>query len=715
MFPYSFSRRCAIALLLTFVTAGAGAEPTRFNFSAMIEAEFGDDLSGLFPDDAISGYLAYDSAAVPDVLDVDNDYASFGGVELFIDQLDMTFSLGIFDIYGANSEFYLESYEPFMFGGQDYDSFGMDFYADFGMPIFNDPFGSLPTQVNASVATNGQLFGGVFISEAEGAFKYAPLTFTAISIGEQSVGLPPPVVDIDGNVILGGDGLAAGAQIDTPDVLDTNTTTVGFTAFAQFIQRGGTHNAVELRVGGDADNAQPADGQYTLSGGALVTDVSNVGYYGTGAFTQSGGTHETRTLFLGNVGTSSAFSGPRATGVGSYDLTAGDVIITNAVIGASGQGVFNQSGGTVEIGNPFAPTSTFTFLTIGNSSSAYRRDDYSIPVAEQRFGEYTLSDGTLTVNGSTTLGGGSDYAGHAEGGLGRFNQSGGLFVTHNLTVGEAGTVVSGEGHVSVSGGTLNASGDIFVGAGSATAPATATFEQTAGIVTARSIRIGEGAVDTPNHYRILGGTTSATNGVTVGTVGSAPGQAILEVSAGGILNADVMINEDGLVVGSGGVIVGDVTLNGGTLSPGLSPGTLDIEGNLIVNSGVLNLEYFAEDVFDVINVSGGVVQIGDAATVQFTLGTVPAAALTLEQFFAPGTTVQLDPGFAPESQVLFAFASGFAPAPGTTIDYALGGTTFQYTVSAVPLPATVWLFMPALAGLLRLRARAPARGGLRAA
>lgn len=704
MSAHSITRRCVLALFLGLLTSGAAAEPTRFNFSALIEAEFGDDVSNLFPDDAISGYLAYDSAATPDYLDIDNAYASFNGVELFIDQLNMTFALDFFEIYGANSELYLESYEPFAFGGQDYNSFGMDFYADFGASIFNDPFGSLPTQLNTALATNGQLFGGVFVTDPEGGFNYAPLTFTAISIGDQGITLPPPVVDGDGNLRLGGDGLAAGAEIDTPDVLDTNTTTVGFTAFAEFIQRGGTHNATELQVGGDADNAQAADGNYTLAGGTLMTDVSNIGYYGTGEFTHSGGTHETRTLFLGNVGTTSAFSGPRATGVGHYALSAGDVVITNAVIGASGQGVFEQSGGTVAIGNSFAPMSTFAYLTIGNSSSEYFRDDFAIPLEEQRFGEYRLVDGTLTVHGSTTLGGGSDYAGDVEGGLGRFNQSGGLFVTHNLVVGEAGTVASGEGHVNVSGA-LNASGDILVGMASTAAPATATIEQTAGAVTARSIQIGEGASETPNLYRILGGTTTAVNGVTVGTPGGAPGQAVLEVSAGGILNADVMINEDGLVVGSGGTIIGDVTLNGGTLSPGLSPGTLDIAGNLIVNSGVLNLEFFAADVFDVINVSGGVVQIGDAATIQFTLGAEPAAALTLGQFFAPGTTIMLDSGFVPEAQVLFAFAGGFAPAPGTTIDYSLGGETFQYTVSAVPLPAAVWLLMPALAGLLRLRAR----------
>ncbi len=709
MSAHSITRRCVPALFLALLTAGAAAEPTRFNFSALIEAEFGDDVSNLFPDDAISGYLAYDSTATPDYLDPGNAYASFIDVELFIDQLDMTFALDIFEIYGANSELYLESYEPFMFGGQDYDSFGMDFYADFGASIFNDPFGSLPTQVNGALATNGQLFGGVFVSEPEGGFNYAPLSFTAISIGDETVTLPPPVVDGDGNLRLGGVGLPAGAEIDTPDVLNTNITTVGFTAFAEFIQRGGTHNATELQVGGDADNTAPADGKYTLAGGTLMTDVSNIGYYGTGDFTQSGGTHETNTLFLGNVGTTSAFSGPRASGVGHYALSAGDVIITNAVIGASGQGVFEQSGGTVAIGNEFAPMSTFTYLTIGNSSSSYFRDDFAIPIEEQRFGEYRLGDGTLTVNGSTTLGGGSDFAGHVEGGLGRFNQSGGLFVTHNLIVGEAGTAASGEGHVSVSGGTLNASGDILVGMASAAAPATGTFEQSAGAVTARSIQIGEGASDTPNHYRVLGGTTTAANGVTVGTPGSAPGQAVLEVSAGGILNADVMINEDGLVVGSGGTIIGDVTLNGGTLSPGLSPGTLDIAGNLFVNSGVLNLEFFAEDVFDVINVSGGVVQIGVAATIQFTLGAEPTGALTLGQFFAPGTTILLDSGFAPEAQVLFAFAGGFEPVPGTTIDYSLGGESFQYTVSAVPLPATAWLLMPALAGLLRLRVRASAQ------
>lgn len=76
-------------------------------------------------------------------------------------------------------------------------------------------------------------------------------------------------------------------------------------------------------------------------------------------------------------------------------------------IGYYGTGEFTQSGGTVAIGNSFAPMSTFAYLTIGNSSSAYFRDDFAIAIDEQRFGEYRLVDGTLTVHGSTTLGDGS--------------------------------------------------------------------------------------------------------------------------------------------------------------------------------------------------------------------------------------------------------------------------------------------------------------------
>lgn len=208
--------RCVPAIFLAVLTTGAAAEPTRFNFSALNESEFGNDVSNLFPDDAISGYLAYDSAAKPNYLDIGNAYASFNGVELFIDQIDMTFALDVFEIYAANSELHLESYEPFAFGGQDYNSFGMDFYADFGASIFSEPFGFLPIQINEALATNGQLFGGIFVTDFEDEFNYAPLTYTAISIGDQTVTLPPPIVDGDGNLRLGGDGLPAGAEIDTP-------------------------------------------------------------------------------------------------------------------------------------------------------------------------------------------------------------------------------------------------------------------------------------------------------------------------------------------------------------------------------------------------------------------------------------------------------------------------------------------------------------------
>jgi len=142
-----------------------------------------------------------------------------------------------------------------------------------------------------------------------------------------------------------------------------------------------------------------------------------------------------------------------AVAVGAYDLEAGVLEASRTQVGLSGQGTFNQSGGTHTVGYSYYPPSAYdiAFLRIGNQLSEYDQNS-NIPENLKAYGIYNLSGGQLNVLGSTVVGSGSDsYVHSGYGGLGFFNQSGGTSTMHNLVVGESGTKASGEGHVTVSG------------------------------------------------------------------------------------------------------------------------------------------------------------------------------------------------------------------------------------------------------------------------
>jgi hypothetical protein len=158
---------------------------------------------------------------------------------------------------------------------------------------------------------------------------------------------------------------------------------------------------------------------------------------------------------------------------------------------------------------------------------------------------------------------------------------------------------------------------------------------------------------------------------------------------------DVLIGPNGTVMGSGGTLLGAVE-NHGTLAPGESPGTLTIQGDLTqAADGKLVIEIGGNtpgSLYDVLNVTG-----------KFTFGG------TLE--------INLIGGFTPEAGDVFNFLqfgsfegsfaniilSTFGTGQTLHLNFGPNGIT---AVSAVPLPAAVWLLSSALGGLAFARRRA---------
>jgi len=115
---------------------------------------------------------------------------------------------------------------------------------------------------------------------------------------------------------------------------------VGYFGTGTFNQSGGTHTmAANTNVFiGHVDGAV---GTFNLSGGSYSSDLVYVGNAGQGTFIQTGGTHTVgRDLILGN----------KATGIGTYTLSDGNLIVAGAILKGAGSSTLNLDGGTLLVG-----------------------------------------------------------------------------------------------------------------------------------------------------------------------------------------------------------------------------------------------------------------------------------------------------------------------------------------------------------------------------
>ena len=151
--------------------------------------------------------------------------------------------------------------------------------------------------------------------------------------------------------------------------------------------------------------------------------------------------------------------------------------------------------------------------------------------------------------------------------------------------------------------------------------------------------------------------------------------------------------EGGELNGSG-TITGDVNNSGGTLNAGNSPGTLTIDGNYTQTPGgtlLVEIAGSAAGQFDVVAVSGtatldGTIAVALLGAPTFAVGEsfdVLIAAAILNSF----TNTTIDAGFATFDVLI---------VDGLSEDIVRLTAT---SVSAVPVPAAVWLFTAALATL----------------
>ena len=337
-------------------------------------------------------------------------------------------------------------------------------------------------------------------------------------------------------------------------------------ASGQFVHFGGT-----ATISGDleiASSTLTSLGSYVISSGTLVVARNLIlGEAGTGVFNQSGGIVQinpggTNGLIIGW----SPISGTNPASIGTYTLSGtGLLSVTGRVyVGFAGNGMFTQTGGTHNINGALVIAST----TGSNTSSA----------------DYVLQSGTLNVQGAGVIqlnagGGFTENGGTLT--YTTFNMDGGT-VNGTLTNGGAFNYNAGNfaGRlVNAFGSTANFNDDFTAGNGMANATALSiTADRTitlngAGLNNTGTIQL-QGSVLTGAGPLVNNGTLSGTG--EVGGTGGLTNAATWNVGAG-----NYNLTNTGANANSG-------TINVAASAMGVSL-VLDGVGVGLVNSGTINL------------------------------------------------------------------------------------------------------------------------------
>ncbi|HXJ00318.1 MAG TPA: PEP-CTERM sorting domain-containing protein [Micropepsaceae bacterium] len=427
-----------------------------------------------------------------------------------------------------------------------------------------------------------------------------------------------PVADSVGSYTLNTGTLTVGGSIGVGaaslgnNVFTQNGGTVNITGSAQFnpdyVGVGTNDHTGELFLGGAAgpDN-DGGSGTYNMNGGTLNVGLIEDGHAGIGVMNQTGGTVNA-SLWLGNAGGSS----------GTYNLSNGTLNAGDEAIGLSGGGssVFNQTGGinntgSLEIGNDYGTTGTYNLS--GDPAAVQLNVSGGITVGLTGQGTFNQSGGTVTA-GSLTMG----TTGTIPNGSGIYNLTGNgqLGVSGDEVFGQFGYAEFNQGTVGDLGQTNNTvGGTLYLGAADNIDP-NGGFHPREGVYT-----LNTGALATTNTvvgtvgvgvFTQNGGSHAISNQLVIGdqTIPADPTACGGTCTSGGPSNGTYNFNGGTLTVG-GQVIVGNAGI--GTFNQNAD---LDLSGSagIVIGSqtggkGTYNLASGATLIDDLV--------IGDAGTGTF--------------------------------------------------------------------------------------------------
>jgi len=521
-----------------------------------------------------------------------------------------------------------------------------------------------------------------------------------------------------------------------------DSTYVGNSGTGEFIQEGGRHEiGLNLTLGENSSGS----GVYTLSGGKLLAEKTTIGKSGSGIFNQSGGDHYAL-KFDGAAITGGLTLGEDFASEGTYNLSAGNLDSYITFVGYNGTGVFNQTGGVHSARYLSINSSSYYHLdggtlivpsTIHDTSSSYVihiPDIGSFYVVAGASGNLYIDGGSLIgddiavrnlgvgytpgSNGSHAMSDGfmhatMEYIGGEGSGL--FTQSGGLHDVGSLILGHT---AGSNGTYELTGGNLSTAGTVIGNRGSA------VFNQAGGTHDVANNLVMGYISGSDSSYTLSAGSLAA-NGMEIGHSGNsafiqtggvitvatklglgASGSYDLQGGALDVNVIDTAINGSGKFSFTGGTLsvdsyLGNLVNNGGTLAPGNSPGVTTIEGNYSqdINS-TLKIELggmLAGSEYDVLDISGSATLDGILDVSLFDRGS---------GLFEPAEGDYFDILMA--DTIIGEFDLLMLAVLGEGLEWELSYMLDDFNIdilrlnvnSAVPIPASVWLFGSGLLGLV---------------
>lgn len=453
---------------------------------------------------------------------------------------------------------------------------------------------------------------------------------------------------INGNVNLGyspygGVAYVAGTYIANGGTLNGNLTFGGQNSL--LIESGSGFGITGTVSGGSSNNLaahlRSSSGTVTLSGQSLI-NFGKEFTLATGAATQvtlTGASGYTGAIIVGGDGkfinqmaTTGAVQGMAASGVyyGTYYNTEIGGFSNRANVGSialfAGNVDNSATIGSATLAGTALLLTTGKAFNLGNTGTIVNNGLQPAIILSGS----TTANSTI-ANSGTITGGLSLSVASAPGNTVSLNNSG--TITGNIAL-NAGTVAL------VNTGTIN--GNISTGSGNDSFAMNGAF--------AGSLNGGAGV----NTLSVNGGTQSAPVAFTTvsniatysqsggfatvsgtGTFGSAvlTGGRLVGL-AGSVLNAGTFTVGPNATFGSAGTVNGVVNVNG-TLSPGASPGTMTVNGNVALNSGSTSLFEITPTVSDKLIVNG-TVAIASGSTLQIVASTPVKVGTTLDLIHATG-------------------------------------------------------------------------------
>lgn len=359
-------------------------------------------------------------------------------------------------------------------------------------------------------------------------------------------------------------------------------------------------SAHDITTGRIGIRATTADGDATINftGGTVSTIDSTSSNIGLDAWATNG---------IGNARINMSGGVVRITGTGS-------AMLARAIFG--GNAVVDQTGGSVGLrGTPTQGYGIVATAITGNTSIAsglvYATDlaVWGLTTGTGRVDVVTNAAADSTTNsavatqattGPTTIANNGTLTGAAAGGVISATSTGGsIAITNNIGASIASNQSGPESRTAIgtAGGPTTLVNNGALTGGLALGNATNTVSNTGSWISSGATTLGSVSSTVTNSGTVIlgaGGSITGTNLSVVNTAGSLRND-------GNITGAVTIAG--GTLSGSG-TIVGSTTVTGGTLSPGNSPGTLTINGNLTMDSASTYKAEVQGPIADRINVTG---------------------------------------------------------------------------------------------------------------